>query len=421
MFGFVLAVVATATAALPAGAAAQGGRLDLPVVRIDAPRGIVDAPKRTATMRVLDRDRREDDSGQIGIELRGGTSQTFSPKKSYSLETRERSGENRNVSLLGMPPDDDWVLSASPVDESLLRNYVAYSAARWLGRYASRTRLVEVVVNDSYEGVYLLAEQLKVHESRVAVDDSNVTGGYVLEMTSMKRLQLTPQSEQFFATPVQNRPVVYTDPDRDDLSYRRAAWIRGYVGRFERRLYGDRFRHRPRAYRRYLDMGAAVDYVLLSELFSHDNTFKDQTFMHKGVGGKLVLGPVWDYDNAIGNSGVAEFNLRRGWKYEAYPWAERLEADAAFRRRMVSRWRDLRTRGLRRHMMRTIDRGARKLAGGPQERNFSRWPVFEQKRSNVDPRTGAPPANHAQAVDYLKWWLGGRIKWITRNVSKLKP
>ena len=374
-------------------------------------------------MRVFDRDRRVDSSGPIGIELRGGTSQTFSPKKPYGLETRTRSGENRNDSLLGMPADDDWVLISNQVDQSLLRNYVAYETSRWLGRYAARMRIVELFVNDSYEGVYLLGEQLKVHEDRVAVDDSDISGGYLLETTSMTRLDKTPQSEEFFTTPVQNRPVLYSDPDRDDLSLGRATWIRDYVNRCERRLYGERFRSRRLGYRRCMDVDAAVDYLLMSELFSHDNTFKDSMYMSKGVGGKLVLGPVWDQDNGIGNSGREEFNLRTGWKYVAYPWAGRLYADRGFRRRMAERWKELRRRGLKREVMRTIDLGDRQLARGPGERNFARWPVFEgdDYPGHNDPRTGEPIANHAQAVDYLKWWLSGRIKWISAHVNSLRP
>ena len=97
----------------------------------------------------------------------------------------------------------------------------------------------------------------------------------------------------------------------------------------------------------------------------------------------------------------------------ASPWAGRLYTDPAFRRRMATRWRALRSRGLLDHVIGTVDRGARQLAGGPQERNFSRWPVFEEGRAwPEDPRTGEPPANYEQAVDYLKWWLTERAKWI---------
>ena len=422
--GLALLTAAIAIAALPAGVAvaaeggalaAQNGRLDLPVVVIDAPNGIVDDPKRDATMRVYDRDRREDYTGHIGIELRGYTSQQDDPKKPYALETRKDSGANRNVSLLGMPEDDDWVLIASYVDRSLLRNYLAYATARWTGHYASRTRLVEVVLNNSYEGVYLLGEQLKVHDDRVAVDDSDVSGGYLLEMISMRR----SEGEQFFTTPVQNQPIVYKDPNREDLSLGRAVWIRNYVNRFERRLYGDRFRDRQRGYRRYLDLDAAVDYMLLNELFRNADTFRNSTYMHKGVDTKLVLGPLWDFDHAIGNDGTASDNETAGWEYTASPWAGRLYADPAFTRRMARRWSELRERGIESKILRTIDRGARKLGGGPQQRNFSRW--HNLGGGPKDPRTGAPPADYAQAVDYLKWWVGERLEWIDGQLSAPRP
>jgi hypothetical protein len=401
----LLALVAIA--ALPSEAAAK--RLQLPVVEIHAANEIVNEPKRPATMRVRDRDGRADYDGRIGIELRGQSTLLYDPKKSYAVETRKRSGKNLNVSLLGMPADDDWVLIANYVDESLLRNFVVYSTGRWLDRYAPRSRLVEVYVNGSYEGVYLMAERLKLHERRVAIDDSKVSGGYLLEMIEPVR----SPGEKFFTTPITNLPVVYKDPKRGDLSRKRENWIRDYVGRFERRLYGDQFTDRERGYRRYLDMGAAVDFLLLNELFRNGDTFRVSTYMHKGVGGKLVLGPLWDFDHAVGNSAYDEFNGVSGFQYGSSPWAGRLYSDPAFRTRLAARWRELRSRGLLRQVMRLVDRGAGQLAGGPQERNFARWPVFEQGLVEpVDPRTGAPPANHAQAVDYLKWWLTERTKAI---------
>ena len=150
MRSFTLAVLtAAAIAAPPTSAMAQSGAPKIPIVDIHAPNGIVDDPKRGATMRVLDSQRRENYSGRIGIEVRGLPISAGDPKKPYAIETRKQSGKNRDVSLLGMPADDDWALIASYVDESLLRNFVAYSTSIWLGRYAPRARLVELFVNDS--------------------------------------------------------------------------------------------------------------------------------------------------------------------------------------------------------------------------------------------------------------------------------
>ena len=391
-----LLTTATAIAAVPAGAAAQSGAPRLPVVAIDAPEGIVDEPKRPGTMRVYDTEGREHDNGPIGIELRGFTSQQDDPKKSYAVETRTDSGANRNVPLLGMPADDDWVLIASYLDESLLRNFVAYSTARRLGRYAARTRLVEVFLNNGYEGVYLLAEDLKVHEDRVAVDDSNISGGYLVEMTNMRRTA----GERFFTTPVTNQPFFYKDPRPNDISEERAAWIRDYISQFERRLYGNQFTDRQFGYQPELDVSAAVDYLLLNELFRNADTFRNSTYMHKGVGGKLVLGPLWDFDHAIGNDGNAEDNLTTGWEYVASPWAQRFYADPYFRSRMALHWDAMQRQGLKSHIMQTIDAGSELLAEAA-ERNKERW---------------QRPANHAQAVAYLKSWLEQRIQWMDANL-----
>jgi CotH kinase protein len=416
--GFAVLTAAIALTALPPGAAAQSNDLELPVVFISAPEGVVDDPKRRGTMRLVNRQRQDEYNGPIGIELRGFTSQQDDPKKPYSFETRDASGDNVNVPLLGMPADDDWILVASYRDESLLRNFLAYSTARWAGRYAARTQLVEVVLNNEYQGVYLLGEDLKIHKDRLDVDDSGITGGYLLEMISVRRVE----GERYFNLRFGDRPVAYKDPKRNDISYGRARWIRRYVNRFDRALYGDEFWSRQRGYRRFLDMGAAVDYMLLNELFRNADTFRNSTYMHKGADGKLELGPLWDFDHAIGNDGDAADNETSGWEYSASPWVERLYAHSRFRKRMADRWRQLRKQGLRGHIMRTIDDGASQLAGGPEERNFSRWQIFGTPRARPnDPRTGSPPANHTQAVDYLKWWLRQRIRWIDANVTNLRP
>ena len=59
--------------------------------------------------------------------------------------------------------------------------------------------------------------------------------------------------------------------------------------------------------------------------------------------------------------------------------------------------------------------------GRAQERNFERWPIFEEREWAADPRTGRPPADYAQAVDYLKWWIEERSQWIDNNIDGLQP
>ena len=83
-------------------------------------------------------------NGKIGIEIRGSSSQQF-PKKQYSVETRDLSGNDISVSLLGFPEESDWILFAPYNDKSLMRDVLVYKIASQMGRYASRSKYCEVV------------------------------------------------------------------------------------------------------------------------------------------------------------------------------------------------------------------------------------------------------------------------------------
>jgi hypothetical protein len=49
--------------------------------------------------------------GLISIETRGHST-SWLAKKSFNFETQDTNGDNLNVSILGLPPDDDWILYA---------------------------------------------------------------------------------------------------------------------------------------------------------------------------------------------------------------------------------------------------------------------------------------------------------------------
>ena len=154
---------------------------NLPIVIIDTfGQWIPDDPKIPARIKIvynaLD-SRHVDFEGKIGIEVRGKTSQMF-PKQQYGFEIQDGSGNDKDVSLLGLPAESDWVLNGPYSDKTLMRNYLAYEFSNRIGRYASRTKFVEVFLNDSgdtriggkhYVGVYLLMEKIKRGRKRVNI------------------------------------------------------------------------------------------------------------------------------------------------------------------------------------------------------------------------------------------------------------
>lgn len=115
---------------------------NLPIVVIETDGGvnIPDEPKVLGTMKIIwhqdgSRNYMTDINnpeflnydGRIGIEMRGSSSQTMLNKKPYAVETREDDGiNNRNVSILGMPAENDWVLNSLAFDQTGMRDVLAY-------------------------------------------------------------------------------------------------------------------------------------------------------------------------------------------------------------------------------------------------------------------------------------------------------
>lgn len=382
----VCLALAAAVASHPAGARAAVARVD-----IDIARSIGQHAKTPASMRIQGPGGYR---GRIGIELRGSASGRFA-KRSYALETRQRSNAARNVALLGMPAENDWILSAAHGDRTLGRDALAYATARRLGRWAPRTRYVELYLDRRYEGVYLLTEQPKLDRARVAVPRSGISGGYLVELSSSPFVG-------GFPSPLGGRFYGHKDPKPRRLKTAETAWIASYVSAAERAAAA-----RDGSWRAMVDEGAAVDYLLLQELFKNYDAFSRSTFLAKGTDLPLAFGPVWDLDRAMGLDLTGGAAGADGWITPGRPWAVDLLTDAAFADRLVVRWRELRAGALLENMISEIDRNRRALRAA-QPRNARRWPSTRS-------------ASHAAEIGRLRMWLTDRVRWIDANIAGLGP
>ena len=194
---------------------------------------IVDEPKIDAQMTIMVNDV-VDYEGAIGIEIRGSSSQAF-PKKQFGFETRDAANEDLDVSLLGYPEEEDWILYAPYSDKSLMRNVLIYDLSREIGRYASRAKFVEVTINDAYNGVYVFLEKLKRDKNRIdinklKVDENsgdNLTGGYILKVDKAGGLDemlyttynsIPSAHDPINATDGQKIHFLYDTPDEEDIT-----------------------------------------------------------------------------------------------------------------------------------------------------------------------------------------------------------
>ena len=188
-----------------------------------------------------------------------------------------------------------------------MRNVVAYATARALGRYAPRTRFVELHLNGRYHGVYVLTERVELGKERVQ-------GDALLEFTFPFQARTKNPS---FRGPVRGRPIVWEDPERKDLTRARANAIAAPVRAAERALYG-RGELAP-AHRR----GRRGRLRAAAGAVQEPGRFLGSTYVAL-AGGKLVFGPLWDFDISGGNAGSGASEYSSGWMLKRRHWAGRL-------------------------------------------------------------------------------------------------
>ncbi len=172
----------------------------LPIVIINTSGGtIVNEPKIPATMGIIANDNGSynhttdpfnDYDGNIGIELRGSSSQALFDKKNYGIELWTGVEQDTSASLLGLPAEEDWVLHGPYSDKSLMRNVLTFELWSRTGWYGSRFRYIELIINNGYKGVYVLMEKIKRDKNRVDIskltetenNGDDLTGGYIVKL-----------------------------------------------------------------------------------------------------------------------------------------------------------------------------------------------------------------------------------------------
>jgi len=374
--------------------------------------------------------------GRISIEIRGSSSQ-FHPKKSFGLETQLPNGENNNVSLLGMPEENDWILYAPFSDKSLLRNTLAYQITNDMGRYAARTRFCELVINGNYEGVYVLMEKLKRDKNRIDIANlspdettgDDLTGGYIFKID-----KLTGNGGSGWASeypPPYNlfRQIFfqYEYPKSEDITTEQAAYIEEFVYDFEDYLQEENFE--ISADTPFFDVDSFIDYMIVNEVCKNIDAFRLSTFLYKDKdsnGGKLQIGPVWDFNFSLGNVDYCQGGLTTGWVLDFNQictndsflipfWWEKLRQNDAFNQRAYKRWQELRNTVLATNQLLSWIDEQHLYLENPQTRNFLKWNIID---TYVWPNNYVG-GNYLSEVVYLKNWLTARLIWLDKAFKDL--
>ncbi|WP_336628960.1 MULTISPECIES: DUF7402 domain-containing protein [unclassified Microbacterium] len=349
------------------------------------------------------------------------------PKRPYKFST------DKKTALCGIPAGKKWALLANYEDVSLMRNMVALQMGSQLDGLAwtPRTHPVDLYLNGSYKGQYLLAERITIGATRVDIDElkidpsapgaqdvaPEVTGGYLMEWnhgqagdagveppditTDRGGLYLKePDAAAGEITPVQEQYIADWMDEADRVLFDDATWLDPDNG-----------------WRKYIDESSAIDFWIVNEVTkNYGANYRSSAWMYKArdvlnpdgttTVGKLYHGPLWDFDTGQGNAdyGAGQASTSGWWmrdsndapRQASVTWMNRLFQDPEFKAAAKARWQQV----------------------SPQLKDATAWLGVQQPALKA-----SADADHAlwglgsysTDANALRAWLSDRIAWIDAN------
>jgi len=357
-------------------------------------------------------------NGRINIEIRGSSSQTL-PKKQYGLTTYMMDNNTKvNVSLLGLPSDNDWVLNGLGFEPSLIRDYLCYNLSRMMGEYASRTVYCEVMINGSYNGLYVLQEKIKqgsdrVNVMKIATTDNNfpkVTGGYI---TKADKTNVDDPVAWSMSSYIGTNDVtfIHTLPKPEDVTPEQNTYIQSEFEKLNSTASAGNV-SLENGYPSVIDIPSFVDFMIISELSANADAYQFSTYFHKDRNGKLRAGPVWDNNLTFGNDlFIWGFDRSKTdiWQFangdnEGPKFWKDLFSNAQFKCYLSKRWNQLIQPGqpLNLSVIETlIDKTVDTISEAAVRENM-KWGTV---------------SNLSAEINNMKDWLKLRIAWMTTNIG----
>lgn len=229
------------------------------------------------------------DEVSTSIKGRGNTTWNW-PKKAYALKL------NKKQKILGFPKSKRWVLIANYLDNSFLRNEMAFYLSETFNLdWTCHGEFVDLILNGEYKGLYWFGEAIKVDENRVNIDENN---DFLIEMD-------TYFDETWkFKSQIKNLP--YQVKNDDSMNDSRLENLKEKIYSLEKLLYPN-FSDDINAsdcsapdevYSEILDIDSWAKYYFVNEIMSNRELGwpKSCYFTFDTANNIFKAGPVWDFD-----------------------------------------------------------------------------------------------------------------------------
>ena len=291
---------------------------------------VTHATKEKGTLKAMDPEGNVIYDGKLsGIKGRGNSTWVL-PKKPYNITL-----ENK-ADLFNMGEAKSWCLLANYYDDTLIRNTITFHLVADMGiDYCMSCYPVDLYLNGTYNGSYLLTEKVEVGTNRVDITDlekatekvndealktyakmgtnefvydtykyvdipnnpEDITGGYLLEVELDSRY--AAEVSGFVTT--RGQSVILKSPEY--ASKEQIEYISDYVQQLEDALHSiDGYNQLGKHYTDYIDVTSFAKMALLEEITMNHDAYLTSFYIYKdsdAIGdGKLHAGIPWDFDQA---------------------------------------------------------------------------------------------------------------------------
>ncbi|TSD64011.1 hypothetical protein FFF34_015735 [Inquilinus sp. KBS0705] len=348
----------------------------------------------------------DQDSSAMVMQIKGRGNSTWGmPKKPYKIKL------DKKASIFGLTAAKSWVLLANYSDKTLMRNYLAYNLSQQLkGDFTPHGIFVEVIMNGQYAGNYLLCEQVEIKPGRVDITELKasdvsgdaITGGYLVELDQRK------DAEFMFST-AGNLPFSIKEPE--DIVPVQLDYIHNYMQQTENAILAADFANPTTGYAKYINTDSFINWFLVNELFKNQDAANfSSMYYYKDRGGKLGMGPAWDFDLGAGNVDYSDATKPEGWWVRDGLWFSHLFEDPAFKAKVRARWDHMKANELP-AMHKSITDTKAYLTESANE-NFRAWDILGVYVWPNPVVLGTYP----KEVDYMDNWFKQREAWIDANL-----
>lgn len=352
------------------------------------------------------------------MQIRGRGNSTWNmAKKPYRIKLDSKHN------FLNLPARErDWVLLANHADKTLIRNAVAFEISKEVGMaFSPSVAFVDVVLNGSFRGNYMVTDQVEAGPMRVNVRKMSttdttepfVTGGYLLELDGFAA------GEPLWFTTNMGMKVTIKSPDSEDINTAQLDYVKNYMSRVEAALFSVDFKDPVLGYRALVDTTSLVNWYLASELTGNSDAFWSTFIYKQHSDDKLYFGPLWDYDIAFNNDsrlGDATRKLMSQAAHNPRTWINKFLSDEWFQTAVWRRWQELVDNQIESKLLTYIDDLSDELDAS-QQLNFNLWKILSSKIYQEQFLF----STYGGGVDYLKSYITDRISFLNEALHYIQP